>query len=137
MGDDYTTGRLMSDAQPSDCISIFREVMASTKRRPQRQQSRQLREANGFALSPIRAVFLDSNRWVVEQAAKLLVMRFFTFVPTLPLTKGTPSSTREVYRQHEGFFAALDAGADLKKDIANPLHICRRSTTALRICRYR
>jgi Domain of unknown function (DUF1330) len=29
-----------------------------------RQQSRRPREANGFALSPIRAVFLDGRRWV-------------------------------------------------------------------------
>jgi hypothetical protein len=28
-------------------------------------------EANGFALSPIRAVFLDSNRWVVEPTVKM------------------------------------------------------------------
>ena len=27
-------------------------------------------ETGGFALSPIRAVFLDSNRWVVELAVK-------------------------------------------------------------------
>jgi hypothetical protein len=45
------------------CISLhldFCEVTASTKMLLQRQQSRRPREANGFALSPIRAVFLAS-----------------------------------------------------------------------------
>ena len=63
----------------------------------QRLQSRQRYAASGFALSPIRAVFLDSSRWVVEPTVKLLVMRLFTFVPhLLPRkwdTKG-PSASR-------------------------------------------
>ncbi len=37
------TGLVMSDAHASDYISIFRDVMASTKTRPYRQQSRRPR----------------------------------------------------------------------------------------------
>jgi len=65
-------GLVISDARASDCISIFREVTASTKRPKFTQQSRQRGcvAASGFASSPIRAVFLDSNRWVVELTVK-------------------------------------------------------------------
>jgi hypothetical protein len=64
MGDDPRP--LMSDAWGCDSVSIFREVTASTKMLLQTQQSRRPTKTSGFALSPIRAVFLDSNRWVVE-----------------------------------------------------------------------
>ena len=68
----------MSDASGSDCRSIFCEVMASTKRSKFRDSKAvSLLGANGFALSPIRAVFLDSSRWVVEPAGERMVMRGF------------------------------------------------------------
>ena len=48
-------------------------VTHSTKMLPRKQQSRRRPPTpDGFALSPIRAVFLDSNRWVVEPAVKRL-----------------------------------------------------------------
>ena len=76
-------GLVISDARASDCISIFREVTASTKRPKFTQQSRQRGcvAASGFASSPIRAVFLDSNRWAVERAVK----RRLHLRPQLPL----------------------------------------------------
>ena len=52
----------MSDAGRSDCRSIFCEVMASTKRSKFRDSKAvSLLGANGFALSPIRAVFLGQQ----------------------------------------------------------------------------
>jgi hypothetical protein len=44
----------------------MRDVTARNKKAEFIQQSRRPTKTSGFALSPIRAVFLDSNRWVVE-----------------------------------------------------------------------
>ena len=74
MGDVNPSALHAQDAHTSDRESMSCEVIASTKR---------LKFRDGFALSPIRAVFLDSSRWVVEPTVKLLVMRLFTFVPHL------------------------------------------------------
>ena len=63
MGDDLP-GLSMSDALASDRRSIFREVMTSTKKLLQTQQSRQRGcvAASGFAFVPHTAVFLDGIR---------------------------------------------------------------------------
>ena len=52
---------------PQCSLSFLRERCLA---RFQKQQSRRRYAANGFALSPIRAVFLDSIRWAVEPAVK-------------------------------------------------------------------
>jgi hypothetical protein len=59
----------MSDARGSDLGSILRDVTASTKRLSSHSKVAG-HETSGFALSPIRAVFLDSTRWVVELTVK-------------------------------------------------------------------
>ncbi len=84
-GGQCLTGLAMSDAHGSDCISIFREVTTSTKRRLQRQQRRRPTKTSAFAL---RAVFLDSNRRVVEPAVKLLVMRCLHLRPHTSFREG-------------------------------------------------
>ena len=60
---------LESDADACDLRSIFCEVTASTKVLGSHSKGAG-RHASAFALSPIRAVFLDSNRWVVELTVK-------------------------------------------------------------------
>jgi hypothetical protein len=61
----------------------------------QKQQSRlRAPTPDGFALSPIRAVFLDGIRWVVEPAVKPVGCAF-TVVPVLPLKQGRSSPTEE------------------------------------------
>ena len=70
-------------------------MTASTKRLIHTQQSRQPLGANGFALSPIRAVFLDSSRRVCrtggEDGVRLLHLRPHTSV----LEGGRPARPRK------------------------------------------
>ena len=54
---------LVSDAKPSDCVSNFCEVTTSTKRLSSHSKGAGL-DTSAFALSPIRAVFLDGSRRV-------------------------------------------------------------------------
>ena len=74
------------------------------------QQSRQPLGANGFALSPIRAVFLDGSRWAVEPAMKVRRCCLWVASPsvlTLPFReKEDGQSDQESYGLYDGFFAA-------------------------------
>jgi hypothetical protein len=70
-----------------------------------KQQSRRPREANGFALSPIRAVLRQSLGCRIGGEG-VVVSGYYTFRPSLPLSKrGTANPTEKDYRSHDGFFA--------------------------------
>ena len=68
-----------SGASPAISGIGWRYAAIRLKASTRRQQSR--RKNGGFALSPIRTVFLD-NRWDVEPAVNDAVRGCFTFVPT-------------------------------------------------------
>jgi hypothetical protein len=68
MGDDPRP--LVSDASRPDRISIFCEVMASTKRRLQRQQSRRRVRSQQLCLVPHTCRFLGQQSLGVEPAVK-------------------------------------------------------------------
>jgi hypothetical protein len=66
---------------------------------------------DGFALSPIRAVFLDGRRRVCRTGSEgrfLLHLRPHTLRPG---KGGTPVRPTKIYRLHDGFFAASCCGS--------------------------
>jgi len=64
------------------------------KFRELKQRSRRRYAANGFALSPIRAVFLDSSRWAVEPGSEVMQQASPSSQPPVP-GSGTPQSDGE------------------------------------------
>ena len=75
------TGLAMSDAPACDLGSVFARCDREHKKAELTQQSRRPTKTSGFALSPIRAVFSDSNRWAVELSVKGSNLHFVSGVP--------------------------------------------------------
>jgi hypothetical protein len=106
MGDD--PGLSMSDAPASDCRSIFCEVMADTKRRKLRQQSRRPLGSQRLCLVPHTCRFLGQQSLGAEPARRRCGERLL-HLPSphfRSAKRGTASPTRKDYRSHGGFFAA-------------------------------